>query len=89
MKWMLIVAVFGTQPVKTGLLFDSLSDCLKAEEAMREEMSTAYKAWEKWAYDGESEGLSRYGSDRAATRAYHQKRIINQGTCVPHVDQKS
>ena len=80
---MLIVAVFGGQPVKTGLLFNSLAACLKAEEGMRQDMADAYMAWEKWA--GEIEGLSRYGGDsREASRAYQRKRILNQGTCVPH-----
>ena len=35
MKWTLIVVVFGTMPVETDLIFNSLDDCLKAEEAMR------------------------------------------------------
>ena len=35
MKWMLFVLVFGTHPVETNLLFDSLDACLKAEETMR------------------------------------------------------
>lgn len=83
MKWMLIVAVFGTQPVKTGLLYDSLGECLKAEESMRHEMALAYNAWDKWA--GEGEGLSRYGGDsRDASRARQSRRILNHGTCIPH-----
>ena len=31
MKWMLLVLIYGTIPVKTGLLFDTIDDCLKAE----------------------------------------------------------
>jgi hypothetical protein len=37
MKWMLLVLIFGTIPVETGLLFDNIEDCLKAEETMRAE----------------------------------------------------
>ena len=28
MKWMLVVMIFGTQPVKTDLIFDTLDRCL-------------------------------------------------------------
>ena len=45
MKWTLIVVVFGTMPVETDLIFNSLDDCLKAEEAMRAEYVRAYKDW--------------------------------------------
>jgi hypothetical protein len=47
MKWMLIVMVFGAAPVKTDLLFDSLDDCLKAEESARGEYARAYNIWIK------------------------------------------
>jgi hypothetical protein len=83
MKWMLIVAVFGGQPVETGLLFENLKDCLAAEQEMRQQMVSAYEDWEKWASEGD--GLSRYGGEsREAGRAFQQKRILNHGTCVPH-----
>ena len=42
MKWMLFVLVFGTHPVETNLLFDSLDACLKAEETMRKDYARAY-----------------------------------------------
>ena len=45
MKWTLIVVVFGTMPVETDLIFNSLDDCLRAEEAMRAEYVRAYKDW--------------------------------------------
>jgi hypothetical protein len=37
MKWMLLVLIYGTIPVETGLVFDTIDDCLKAEEQMRGE----------------------------------------------------
>jgi hypothetical protein len=49
MKWMLLVLIFGTIPVKTGLLFDSIEDCLKAEETMRAEYAQVYNDWHAWA----------------------------------------
>lgn len=44
MKWMLLVLIYGTIPVKTGLLFDTIEDCLKAEEAMRDSYVRTYNA---------------------------------------------
>ena len=32
-----ILLVFGSHPIETDLLFDSLDTCLKAEETMRKE----------------------------------------------------
>ena len=37
MKWMLLVLIYGTIPVKTGLVFGTIDECLKAEEQMRGE----------------------------------------------------
>ena len=45
MKWTLIVVVFGTMPVETDIIFSSIDDCLKAEEAMRAEYVRAYTDW--------------------------------------------
>src|SRR5882757_7588171 len=44
-KWMLVVMVFGTAPVPTGISFDNLQECWKAEEAMRAEYTKAYNSW--------------------------------------------
>ena len=44
MKWMLFVLVFGSHPVETNLLFDSIDACLKAEETMRTEYA---RVWPK------------------------------------------
>ncbi len=49
MKWMLLVLIYGTIPVKTGLLFDTIEDCLKAEEQMRATYGRAYNSWQSWA----------------------------------------
>ena len=49
MKWMLLVLIYGTIPVKTGLLFDTIDDCLKAEEQMRDTYRRTYDAWQAWA----------------------------------------
>jgi hypothetical protein len=45
MKWMLIVLVFGSHPMETGLFYNSLDDCVKAE--MRPEWARIGAAWLK------------------------------------------
>jgi hypothetical protein len=75
MKWTLIVVVFGTMPVETNLIFNSLDDCLKAEEAMRAEYVRAYKDWT--AGQKKSSGYQ-------TTQAFMRTRIglENRGTCM-------
>ena len=72
MKWMLIVAVFGTTPMETGLVYNSLHECLKAEETMRAE-------WERVTADMQKEYRPMPTSPN-----YVAKQSVN-GTCIPHV----
>lgn len=46
MKWLLVVIVMNT-PVKTDLVFNSLSECLAAEAQMRTEWSEVYNQAKK------------------------------------------
>jgi hypothetical protein len=46
MKWMLVVMIFGAQPVKTNLVFESLEKCLIAEELMRSEQAQRFNGWQ-------------------------------------------
>jgi hypothetical protein len=80
MKWMLVIMVFGTTPVKTELIFQSLSECLKAEDQMKAEYVTAYNIWDKWARENTQE------SGYPKSKEYQMKRIglYNPGTCIPH-----
>ena len=41
MKWILLAGVLQT-PVKTDLVFDTLDDCLRAEQEMRTAWGNAY-----------------------------------------------
>ena len=41
MKWMLVVLVSGVTPVSTNLVFDKFSECLAAEEQMRQHYADA------------------------------------------------
>jgi hypothetical protein len=70
MKWMLIVLVFGT-PMQTGIIFNSLDECLKAESTMRAEWSRVYSANPK-----------KY-QDQPVTQDEVAKQMT-RGTCIPH-----
>jgi hypothetical protein len=80
MKWMLIIMVFGTEPVKTDLIFDTVEDCLKAEQVMASAYVGAFNAWLTWARANPSV------SGFPGSQPFQQKRfgLENKGTCVPH-----
>ena len=80
MKWMLVVLVFGGSPVKTNLLYDTLDECLKAEDSMRSEYVLAFNKWNSWAKANPSE------AGFPNSEAFMKRRIglDNQGTCIPH-----
>ena len=66
MKWVLVVMVMGSAPVKTDLVFSSLSECLEAEMTMRSEYAAAYNRWIAWAQKNQKgEWLSRQRQDDA------------------------
>jgi hypothetical protein len=46
MKWILVVLIGGVTPVQTDVQFDKLSDCLNAEEQLRNAYVDAYEAWD-------------------------------------------
>lgn len=68
MKWLLVAIVMNT-PVKTDLVFDSLSDCLAAESQMRKEWTEAYKQAQKSGAEREALGLL--------------SSQMTKGTCMP------
>jgi hypothetical protein len=75
MKWMLFVLVFGSHPVETNLLFDTIDACLKAEETMRTEYARGAYSQGTWGTTvGEANDpsvVSRFGQRTTAT-------------CIPH-----
>jgi hypothetical protein len=78
MKWMLIIVVLGAAPIKTELRFDTLDQCLKLEQQMRESANQAFMDWytlavlERVVPDDEREfEMKRYG-------------MRNQAACIPH-----
>lgn len=68
MKWLLVVIVMNS-PVKTDLVFNSLSDCLAAETQMRKEWSDAYA------------NAQKAGAQREALGYLSSQ--MTKGTCVP------
>ena len=79
MKWMLIVMVFGTAPVKTELVFDTLDDCLRADDQMRAAYAQAFNDWNK--------GNQSTKEDRSFM--IRRNGLQNEGTCIPHAAMSS
>ena len=79
MKWMLVITVFSTQPVKTDLVFDSLDKCLEAEEIMRADQESKFQRWRAVFRETEASLLTK-------EEALAKRRIgmENQATCIPH-----
>ena len=48
MKWMLIVLVLGTTPVKTSLLYDDLESCWQAREPIAKETADVVNSRLRW-----------------------------------------
>ena len=80
MKWMLIVIIFNGSPVKTNLLFNTLDECLAAEDSMRKEYALAYNKWLPWAKANPIE------SGFPNSEEFMKRRIGLQshGSCIPH-----
>ncbi|HEV7462789.1 MAG TPA: hypothetical protein VGN85_02620, partial [Methyloceanibacter sp.] len=62
----------------TGLHFDSIEDCLKAEETMRAEYARVYNDWHAWA--------EAHPKDAADTQKFMWWRdgMETTATCIPH-----
>ena len=82
MKWMLVVLVSGVTPVSTNLVFDKFSDCLTAEEQMRQHYIDAFEAWDRSA----AVNADRRRDYRRAREMQAKRLLGNVGTCIPHAD---
>jgi hypothetical protein len=84
MKWMLIVMIFGTEPVKIDLIFDTVGGCLMTEQAMAAAYVGAFSPWTTWARATPSV------SGFPGSQPFQQKRIglENQGTCIAHAEPR-
>lgn len=79
MKWMLVL-VGGVSPVNTDLVFDKFSDCLAAEEQMRQHYADAFDAWDRIA----AARIDRRRDYKKARDVEAKRLLSNVGTCVPH-----
>jgi hypothetical protein len=77
MKWILVVLIGGVTPVQTDVQFDKLSDCLSAEEQLRNTYAGAYEAWDRSA----AINIERR-RDYRKSREFQERRLAT-GTCVP------
>lgn len=80
MKWMLVVLVGGVSPVNADLAFDKFSDCLAAEEQMRQHYADAFEAWDRMA----AARIDRRRDYKKAREVEAKRLLSNVGTCVPH-----
>lgn len=68
MKWMLIAIVFSS-PVKTDLKYETLDQCLRAEQAMRAQWANTYN-------DALGHGATKDTLDM-------MQKQMSFGTCIP------
>jgi hypothetical protein len=81
MKWMLVVMIFGTQPVKTDLIFDTLDRCLIAEELMRSQQLEKLYSWQAAVRKTGGSFWTFWTEEPLGKRRFGLK---NQATCIPH-----
>ena len=80
MKWLLVVLVFGTAPVRTNLVFDTLDECLQSEDQMRAANAEHFDIWLSWARENPT--ASGYPDSQRFMR--NRLGVENSGTCIPH-----
>jgi len=80
MKWMLVIVVMSSAPVKTDLTFDTLQECLDIEDQTRAEIAEAYNSWRGLASSNPT--VSGYPS----SEPFMSRRIgmQNVATCIPY-----
>lgn len=80
MKWLLVVMIFGTTPVPTTMVFETITECLRAEDQMRASYLGAFNSWVAWARANPAQ------SGFPGSQAFAQRRtgLENFGQCIPH-----
>ena len=80
MNWMLVVMVLGTQPVNTGLVFDTLDRCLIAGDLMRSEQGSLFSSWQ--SATRKNGGFWQLWKEEGVMK--RRLGMENEATCVPH-----
>jgi len=83
MKWILVVLIGGVTPVATDVTFEKLSDCLTAEQQLRQAYADAFAAWNQRAETSDRSDRHRR-RDHYRARDIEARKFANTGTCVPH-----
>src|SRR5215510_9932398 len=83
MKWILVVLIGGVTPIATDVTFEKLSDCLAAEQQLRQAYADAFDAWNQRTATIDRRDRHR-GRDYYRAREIEAKKFANTGTCVPH-----
>jgi hypothetical protein len=83
MKWLLVVLIGGVSPIATDVTFEKLSDCLAAEQELRQKYAAAFDAWSQQTATLDSYDRRRR-RDVQRVRELDARRFANTGTCIPH-----
>ena len=81
MKWILVVLIGGVTPVATDVTFEKLSDCLAAEQQLRQTYADAFASW---SAENSDHFDRHHRRDFAKAREMEARKFANSGTCVPH-----
>ena len=82
---MLVVLIGGVTPIATDVTFEKLSDCLAAEEQLRQAYADAFDAWNQRGGTTFDRFARHRERDFYRARELEAKKFGNTGTCVPHV----
>ncbi|WP_084518637.1 hypothetical protein [Bradyrhizobium sp. th.b2] len=84
MKWILVVLVGGVAPIQTDIVFEKLSDCLTAEQQLRQTYANAYGALSLRSMMDDDQFDRRRGRHHRRAREDAAGKLANAGTCIPH-----
>lgn len=82
MKWMIVMIVLGTQPVKTDLLFDTLRECSGVVDVIQQKIADEYNAAIAWGKKQPASVVGDFKNFQAV-----RMRVLgmeNTPTCIPH-----
>lgn len=78
MRWTMIVMVFGTEPVETGLVYDTLSSCMVAQTEARRAYADHFNTLSaEWGPSMSEEERKRY------VEYWNSTLLSNRVTCIP------
>jgi hypothetical protein len=82
MKWMFVIMIFGTQPVKTDLLFDTVVQCSAVADVVRKQVTDEYNKVINWGKQQDRSLIPDF-KDFEADR-WDVLGVQNKSACIPH-----